>query len=163
MTTASIAYGSSAALTISVQSLASSSTLLVGRASTSIDNTSDLAVDALVGGKVKTGTTTADTKIELWAYGSYDGTSYSGAATGTDAGLTIISQQKSLLRLLQVILVPDTTARTYTWGPISVANTFGGAMPKKWGVYITHNTGANLDSTAGNHEVKYTPVNYSSA
>lgn len=160
-TTAKPSYAASAALTITLASLATSTAANgVGRESTAIDNTSDLAIDAIVGGKIKTGTTTANTQIEIWAYGSYDGTSYGGGASGSDAGLTLIPANRKLLKLLDMIQIPDTTARTYTMSGYSIAQAFGGVMPKKWGIFVLNSSGANLDSTGGNHEIKYTPVQY---
>lgn len=162
MTTATPLYGTPAALTMTLASLASDTNLVAGRASTAIDNSSVDAIDCIVGGKVTTGTTpTASRQIEVWAYGSYDGTSYSGGATGSDANLT--PQAKSLLTLLTVIPTTSTSDQLYTWGPFSIAAAFGGTMPYEWGIYIVHNTGVNLNATAGNHEVKYTPVKYESA
>lgn len=163
MTTASVAYGASTAMTITLTSLASSSTLLAGRESTAIDNTATLAVDYLVGGKTKTGAgTPLAGQIEYWAYGSYDGTTYSGGATGTDAGLTFASE-KTNLRLLYIQPTDTTASHSYEWGPYSIAQAFGGVVPKKWGVFVVHNTSAALTATAADHEVKYTAVNYTSA
>lgn len=162
MATATPTYGTPAALTMTLASLSSDTNLVAGRESTAIDNSSVDAIDAIVGGKVTTGTSpTANRQIEVWLYGSYDGTSYSGGATGSDANLT--PQAKSLMRLLTVIPTSSTSDQTYTWGPFSVAQAFGGAMPLEWGIYIVHNTGVNLNSTGGNHEVKYTSVKYESA
>lgn len=162
MTTATPLYGTPAALTVTLASLASDTNLVAGRASTSIDNSSVDAIDCIVGGKVTTGTSpTASRQIEVWAYGSYDGTSYSGGATGSDANLT--PQAKTLLRLLTVIPTTSTSDQAYTWGPFSVATAFGGTMPYKWGIYVVHNTGVALNATGGNHEVKYTSVKYESA
>lgn len=163
-TTATPSYGAAATLTITLASLATSVTATgVGREATAVDNTSDLAIDSLVGGKIKTGTTTANTQIEIWCIGSYDGTSYSGSATGSNAALTLIPATRSLLKLLTIIPIPDTTARTYAWGPFSVAQAFGGTMPTKWSIWVLNSSGASLDATAGNHEVKYTPVKYVSS
>jgi len=162
MATATPTYGTPATLTMTLASLSSDTNLVAGRESTAIDNSSVDAIDAIVGGKVTTGTSpTANRQIEVWVYGSYDGTSYSGGATGSDANLT--PQAKSLMRLLTVIPTTSTSNQTYTWGPFSVAQAFGGAMPLEWGIYIVHNTGVNLNSTGGNHEVKYTSVKYESA
>lgn len=164
MPTASPAYQTPATLTMTLASLASDTNLVAGRASTSINNGSAGAdaIDALVGGKVTTGTSpTADRQIEVWAYGSYDGTSYAGGATGSDANLT--PQAKSLMRLLTVIPTSSTSNQLYTWGPFSIAQAFGGAVPEKWGIYIVHNTGVALNATSGNHEVKYTPLKFESA
>jgi hypothetical protein len=154
-------YGAAATLTMTIASLASDTNLVAGRESTAISNVTDDAIDCLVGGKVTTGTSpTVDRQIEVWAYGSYDGTSYSGNATGTDANLT--PSAKGLLRLLVVIPTDATSNKTYTWGPVSIGQAFGGAVPPKWGIYIVHNTAVNLNATAGNHEVKYTPVKFES-
>lgn len=159
-TTLTPSYGGAGTLTITLASLATDANLLAGRASTAIDNSSDAAVDSLVGGKVTTGTTPTTAKqIEVWAYGSYDGTTYSGGVTGTDANITFASE-KTLLKLLTVIPTDATSDHTYEWGPFSLAQAFGGTMPKKWGIYVVHNTAVNLNSTGGNHEVKYTPVKY---
>jgi hypothetical protein len=54
------------------------------------------------------------------------------------------------------------TNKVYRWGPYSVANAFGGFMPSRWGVWIVHGTGVNLNATAANHEVVYIPVRYES-
>lgn len=161
-TTASPANQAAVTHTITLTGLASDTNLVAGRAGTAIDNATDDAIDSVVGGKVTTGTSpTAARQIEIWVYGSYDGTTYSGAATGSDANLT--PAEKTLLKLLTIIPTVNTSDKTYPWGPFSVAQAFGGTMPRKWGVYIVHNTGVNLNATGSNHEVKHTPVKYESA
>jgi len=163
MATVTPSYGSSASLTITLTGLATDTSLLAGRQSTAIDNTSDLAVDAIVGGKVTTGTTPTTAKqIEIWAFASYDGTTYSAGAGASDAGFTPTGE-KTLMSLLTVIPTDGTSDHTYEWGPFSIAQAFGGTMPKKWGIYVVHNTAVNLNATASNHEVKYTPVKYLSS
>ena len=165
MSTATPLYGTPVTLTMTLASLATTAALLAGRQSAAADNGSgaDDAVDCLVGGKITTtATTTANTQIQIWLFGSYDGTSYSAGAGASDAGLTPDQGAKNQMKLLTIIPNISTTAVTYTWGPFSVAQAFGGVMPQKWGVYIVHNTGTSLSSTAGNHEVKYTPIKYES-
>jgi hypothetical protein len=160
MATATPSYGSVGTLTMTLASLASDTNLLAGRESTAVDNTSDLAIDSIVGGFVSTGTTpTASKQIEIWAYGSYDGTTYSGGCTGSDANLTFASEKTSL-RLLAILPTDNTSNHKYEWGPFSIAAAFGGTMPRKWGIYIVHNTAVALNATGSNHEVKYTPVKY---
>lgn len=164
MTTAAISYGSATALTIGLATgpLASDTSLVAGRESTAIDNTADLAVDAMVFGQVMTGSSpTASRQIEIWVYGSLDGTNFSGSATGSDANLT--PSEKTLFKLLTIIPTVSTSNKAYIWGPFSVAQAFGGTMPSHWGVYIVHNTGVALNSTGGNHFVKYRAVKYTSA
>lgn len=161
MTTATTLHDAATTDTITIASLASDTNLVAGRAGTAVSH-EDGEIDSVVGGKVTTGTSpTASRQIEVWAYGSYDGTSYSGGATGSDANLT--PQEKTLLRLLTIIPTVNTSDKTYTWGPFSMAQAFGGSLPRKTGVYVVHNTGVNLNSTSGNHEVKRTPIKYSSA
>lgn len=162
MTTASPLYGTTTAMTITLASLATDANLVAGRQSTAVSNGTDDAIDALVGGKVTTGTTpTASRQIEVWLFGSYDDTEYSGGAGASDAAFT--PDTKVALKLLTVLPTVNTSDKAYRWGPFSVAQAFGGVMPENWGVYIVHNTGVNLNATAGNHEVNYTPVKYESA
>ena len=66
--------------------------------------------------------------------------------------------EKVQLRLLAVIDVDTTSNHTYEWGVCSIAAAFGGMVPKKWGLFVTHSSGVNLNSTGGNHEAKYTAV-----
>jgi hypothetical protein len=161
MPTATPNYGTATAMTMTLASLASDTNLVAGRASTAANNVTDDAIDCLVCGKVTTGTSpTADRQIEVWAYGSCDGSLYSGGATGTDANLT--PQAKSLLRLLTVIPTSNVSNQQYNWGPISIAQAFGGVVPRNWGVFIVHNTGVALNATGTNHEVKYTPIKFES-
>lgn len=161
-TTSTPAYQAAVTHTITLASLASDTALVAGREGTAIDQSgTDDAVDSVVGGFVTTGTgPTASRQIEVWLYGSYDGTTYSGGATGSNANLT--PQEKTLLKLLTIIPTVNTSDKQYNWGPFSVAQAFGGTMPPKWGVYIVHNTGVNFNATGGNQQVKHTPVKYES-
>lgn len=161
--TATPVYGTSTSLTWTLNSLATDSTLLIGRASTSVDNTTDLAIDSLVGGQFVSHSVapTVNKQIEVWCYGSFDGSAYNAVATGSDAGLTVTANTKALMRLLTIIPTDAATSFTYTWGPFSVAQAFGGTMPRKWGLWSVQNTGQILNA-AGNL-AKYTPVKYQSA
>jgi hypothetical protein len=127
------------------------------RQSTVVDNTSNLFTDALLSVRLKTGTTTANTYIQVYVFATVSGgTRYTGGAGATDAAYTMVAQ--SPLIPIGRIGVPDTTARTYDAGPWSVAACFGGSLPDHWGVVIDNESGANLDSTAGNHVVEYQGV-----
>jgi hypothetical protein len=161
--TATPVYGAVTSLTWTLNSLATDSTLLIGRASTAIDNTTDLAIDALVGGQFVTHSVapTAAKQIEVWAFGSFDGTAYNAGASGTDAALTVTAETKTLMRLLSILPTGTGASLTYTWGPFSIAQAFGGLMPRKWGLWTVQNTGQILNA-AGNL-AKYTPVKVQSA
>lgn len=161
MTTASPVYAAAATVTFTLASLATSAAD-VGRESNAIDVTTVDTIDMWVGGKITVGTTpTANTKIEIWFAPSYDGTTYVGGATGADAALT--PSAKELMVLAQVIPVKAATSNvTFQWG-VSAAAVFGGALPPKFNVFVTHNTAVNLNATGSNHELKYRALNYESA
>lgn len=165
MTTATMLYGSPTTHTITLASLASDTNLIAGRQGTVINNGSagEDAIDAMLGGKVTTGTTpTTARQIEVWCFGTYDGTTYSAGAGASDANFSPTGE-KTLMKLVTMIPTDATSNHTYEWGPFSVAGVFGGVMPEKWGVFIVHNTGVALNATGGNHEVKHTPIKFESA
>jgi hypothetical protein len=151
-------YGAATTHTITLASLASDTNLIAGRQGTVIDNTTELAIDCHVGGFVTTGTSpTSGRQIEVWAFGSYDGTTYSAGAGATDANFSPTGE-KTLMRRLEVIPTDNTSNHKYEFGPYSIATAFGGFVPRKWGVFFVHNTAVALNATGGNHEVKHTPI-----
>jgi hypothetical protein len=161
MSTVKPLYGTPAAIGITTTALASDVNLLAGRQSDQVDNESSvLAMDAILGGTVATtGTPTTNTVIEVWLWGSWDsGTTRTSAAGTADANLSMPSVgAKYLMALAVVINQTDTTARTYSFGPLSVAKAFGLEVPPdRWGVFVVHNTGTTLGATA----LTYTPVQY---
>ena len=161
MAVSSIQYGTPTAITMTLAALASDANLVAGRASAAVDNTTELAVDYVLGGKITLGTTpVVSRQIEIWLYGRYDGVEYSGGATGSDANLT--PDDKTCLELVKIIPTIATSNKTYHWGVRSVAACFGGIIPDKWGVYIVHNTNVALNATGTNHEVFATPVHFTS-
>jgi hypothetical protein len=152
-----IAYGSSAALTWTLASLASSATLVAGRESTKIDNTTNLYYDYLFGGFSTVGTTpTANTLIEIWAGVAQDDTPtwpslVTTGLTGADAAVTAVSAgvKANTLTPITAIAVPAATSNVqYNMAPIFL---FNGCSPKYWNAVLFHSTAVNLNSTAGNH------------
>lgn len=169
MATTTPSYSANTAITISPASLATSATFIAGRESSEIDNTTNKYVDALVQGKLTVGTTpTANTNINIYVWGAdtslattaidvLDGTD--SAETLTNAGILY-----SALRLGASISVTAATSDvTYPFAPFSVAQLFGGIMPKFWGVYVAHNTGVNLNATAGNHALSFNGIKFDTA
>lgn len=159
MTLIKPSYGSSTSVTCTTTSLATDANLLAGRQSNTVANTTDLGVDAILGGTIATtGTPTTNTVIEVWLFGSWDnGTSYSATAGSSDANFSPATVGvKNLMALAAIINQSDATARTYTLGPISVGQAFGGTMPDHWGFFVVHNTGTTLGATT----MKYTAVQY---
>lgn len=156
-----LAYGTASDATITLASLASDTNLLAGRESAEIVNTSTLALDYLVSGKIRAGTSpTAARSIEVWAVGSWDGTNWPDVFDGTDSNETITSAdiKASFCRLLAAMATANTSDRDYFFGPVSVAAAFGGVVPPKFVIFVVHNTGVNLNSTAGNHQIRIQPV-----
>lgn len=157
-----IEYASSASLTITLASLATSSTLVAGRESTSVSNTTNKYIDYLISGKITTGTSpTASKSIEIWVYGSLNDTpTYADVLDGTDSAETFTSRDILLdsCKLAARITTDNTSDRAYYFGPISVASMFNGSMPKLFGAFVVHDTGVNLNSTGGNHFIDYTGV-----
>lgn len=157
-----IEYGSSSNLTITLASLATSSTWLAGRESTAVDNSSNKYLDYLLSGKVTVGTSpTASTEIRVYVVALMDDSTYPDVFDGTDSAETVTSAGvgSAFLKLASVISVDATTSdRVYYFGPVSVASLYGGDCPKKFVVFVSHNTGVNLNSTGSNHQVTVTPV-----
>lgn len=151
-------------ITITLASLASSTTRLAGRESTAIDNTTNLYVDALVSGKIRVGTSpTTGKSIEVWVYGQVeDAGTYPDVLDGTDSDETLTSDgvKFGALKLLKAFTTENTSDRDYFLNNESVAAAFGGVMPKKWGLFVTHDTGVALNATGGNHWFKFVGVHY---
>lgn len=76
------------------------------------------------------------------------------ALTGSDAAATFEAEQRNMLRLGAAISINATSDRAYSFN-FSVAQLFGGFMPVKWGIWVTHDTGVNLNATSGNHWVHF--------
>jgi hypothetical protein len=149
-----LAYAASAAYTFVLTSLASSSTLVAGRESTAVSNTSNLYLDYLVAGRVRAGTTVTAGTIELWAYANTDDTpTYPDVFDGTDSAETVTSAdiKRACLKLLASVPNDATNARDYWVAPVSIAAAHGGLVPKFHGLFLTHSMVAALDGTAGNH------------
>lgn len=174
MPTFSLSYDSttdSNAITLTAASLATSATLVAGRESTVVSNTSNLYLDYIVSGQITTGTSPTGGEIRIYAYAPLKVASSAftypvattTALTGSDAAATFEAAQVVALRLASAIAVNTTSDRAYAFLPFSIAALFGGQVPLKWGLFLTHNTGVNLNSTAGNHWFHWTGVKVSSA
>jgi hypothetical protein len=161
-----VKYASPATITIGLASLATSSDRTVGRESDAIDNGTNLYVDVLVSGKVTTGTSpTASKQIDICVYAAHDETpTYPDVLDGADSAETMTSAnvRAGAVRVLASLRVDNTSNQTYWLAPSSVARAFGGVLPRRWGLFVAHDTGVNLHATSGNHEFKYTGITYQS-
>lgn len=148
-------YGTSnQTITLTIASLANNS----ARASTALDNSTNVFLDALAQLKVKSNAagTSSTGYVNIYAYATADGgTTYSDGATGTDAAITLTSPPNvKLIGRINVVA----NATTYKSDPLSVAAAFGGVLPDHWGIIIENKSGAALDSTGGNHAAFYQGV-----
>lgn len=135
----------------SLNSLASSSTLLAGAESEAVANGANLYLDAIVAGVVEqvAGTPTAGI-IEVRLFGEIGTTPiYPDVLDGTDSAETFatLALKNAATRLVRSIPT-DATARAYPVGPFSVTSFFGGLLPRNWGLFVTHNTVNALHATA---------------
>lgn len=155
MATTTWNYSSNTAITMDLASLATSATWVAGRESNEVDNTVNKYIDALVQGFVSVGTSpTANTVIAVYVWGSDTSLATTALDTldGVDSAETLTNTGVlNALRLGATIAVPATTSDVqYPVLPFSVAQLFGGVMPKFWGLFVAHNTGVNLRNTAVN-------------
>jgi hypothetical protein len=134
-------YGSTGqSITITLTTLASAA----ARASTAVDNSTNLFEDALVEVTIVTGSTgtSASGYVNIYAAGSVDGgTTYGDGATGSDAAVTLtVPPNARLIGTLNCVA----NSTTYKSVPISVAAGFGGFLPQKWVIIISNQTGHAL-------------------
>jgi hypothetical protein len=132
-----MAYSTSTAITITLNSLGSAS----ARESTAVDNSSNLYKDAHVRVTVNVGSVSGGPQVLVYAYGSEDGTVYPDPATGSDAAITL--ESPTVMTLARVIPTP-TSSKAYESDVISIARLYGGALPRKWGIVVVNQTGAAL-------------------
>lgn len=150
-------YNASANLTCTLASLASSASWLAGREATFLDNTSNLYLDYKFTGKITVGTTpTINTEIRIYLMEMLDDSTWPDVMDGTDSDETWTSAgvRDSAAKLAKIINVDAATSdRAYLFDAGYISSFFGGVCPPKVGVFISHNTGVNLNSTGGNHQL----------
>lgn len=161
--------GTQASITITLASMATSSTLLTGRASTAV--VSGNWYDAVVSGKTMVGSSpTSGTEIRVYVYAqqndtpTYPAYGTGGNLSGTDEAITFTSAgiRDASLYLARVIGVDATTSNNpFVIKPFSLLDVCR-FLPKRWGLFVTHSTAVNLNSTSGNHEFVYLPYTVAS-
>lgn len=162
-TTVQTIYGASTAITLSASALASDTNLVAGRAGTTISSTG--AADYVVSGIVTTSSTGVGAKqIELWSFAQVSTGYFTGLSTGyTGADANQTPNQKSVLKLLQIIPTTANTSVVYPWGPFSITQAHGGILPQVWGLYVVHNSCGALNGAAGSQIFQYQALTYTSS
>jgi hypothetical protein len=161
MATGKINYATASDLSITLASLASDTNLLAGQESSAVDNTVDGRRDYWVSGKVTTGTSpTASRSIQVWAVGSWDGTNWPTVFDGTNSAETIplAEIKNAVCKFVAEMATTSTSNQQYDFGPVLISSVFGGDIPPKFVLFITHNTAVALNATAGNHQIRVQPV-----
>ena len=140
-------YGTSnQTITITLNSLADDGL----RASTAVDNSSNLFLDALVQLRINNteGAPTGDANLLVYAYGSADGgTTYSGGATGSDAAYGGVTGQLIDNAKLIGVISCDADDEVFESDVMSIASAFGGAMPDHWGIIVKNQLGVALSAS----------------
>jgi len=156
--------GTQAAITITLASLATSSSLTAGQASTVV--TPSNWADALVSGVIETGTSPTGGEIDVYVWAQQDDTpNYPDSITGTNAAKSFASAnvRDAALVLARTIACDTTSNQAYQVKAFSVAALFSGVLPKRWGIWVTHSSGVNLNSTGANHELVVLPYTWTQA
>ncbi len=146
-----------AAYVATLAALATSSGLTVGRQSDVVVNSGEY-LDAQVSGRITVGTSPTGGVIEVWVGAPINGTpTYPTDFGAADAAVTVVSAnfRDAALRRGAVIYSDTTSNRPYDIAPFSIAALFGGVLPERHFLWITHSTGVNLNATGGNHELNY--------
>src|SRR3990167_1572724 len=154
MANTKLAYGGATNITCTLASLATAGV----RECTAVDNSANLYLDAMlyIACALQAGSTASDKVINIYFYGSADGTNYTDNATGSDAAVTL--RDPSNLRGPFVIAAPTAGALTYKGVVGSVAQYFGGVLPYKWGFAIENRTNITFSATESDHTKQYLGV-----
>jgi hypothetical protein len=158
MATTTTVYGTNTALTITLTSLANTS----ARQSTARDNSTTNVLDDLVGGHITPGATiAAPASVNIYVLAlTDDGTRFGANGTGADGAFTMPTY-KGNMRLALVVPINAASTAEY-FEPFSVANLFGGILPKKYALVVENVTGGTLDATSGG-TIYYQPITLQTA
>lgn len=150
-------YAASASVGVGTafNSLGTSTTRTAGAQTDQVDNSSNLYDDILLSGAVKLGTspTPANRQVDVWVVACKDGgTTYPDTITGAGAAaktLTSENTRNAEAKLIKSMLTDAVTGRLLEFNNESVAALFGGNLPQKFVVFVSHDSGVALDPSAG--------------
>jgi hypothetical protein len=106
-----------------------------------VDNTTNLDVDELVTVEITTGASgvTSTGSFVVYFYGCVGGTTTCTDGVTGSQGTQTLTNPTNLNKVSACNAVANATA--YFCGPFSVANSFGGVVPARWGVVVQNLTG----------------------
>lgn len=152
-----LAYAADAQVTITLASLASSSTWVAGREATSVSNGTNKYVDYEITGKITTGTSPTAGEIRLYGIKPINDTpTWPDVFDGTDSAETV-QNTNTLDRLTLLWSGTNSTTSNVTYpivGAMSLAQAWG-SVPDNFSFFVAHSTVAALNATGSNHELSY--------
>jgi hypothetical protein len=149
-----------------LNSLAASTTRLAGYETNAVDNgaySGGPCLDYLVSGYFTAAAANHNAgQIDVSVVGSLNDTpNWPDVFDGTASAETVTSANiaASILKPIATILGDSTNDRVYPFGPVGIAQLFGGSVPDQWVVFVSHNihTTTNAWASSG-HLITYTPV-----
>lgn len=143
------------AITCTVASLATSSTLTAGRSSAIVDLSANPLIDLFIMGTIKTGAAITAGTIQVWVYAVLDGANtLPDTLTTADANVTLTDVNTRNAGLKQIANITATVSnQAYSFGPVSFPKATSVAVgpmsiiPVKFGIFVTHNTVAALNAS----------------
>jgi hypothetical protein len=115
--------------------------------STTVNNTSDLALDDIVCVRPKTGSGTIGSNpvVNIYVFGSNDNTTFSDGLGATAAAYTM----PAIPNFAFLMSISCAAVSTLYVKLSAIANAFGGTIPPYWGLVAVNATGVSLDATTG--------------
>jgi hypothetical protein len=148
-----LAYRASSNLTVTnLHSIATSATWVAGWESGVVDNTTNKDLDILVSGKIALGNSATVGQIRVYIVAPIDDApTWPDVMDGTESvetwtTTTIRDGAAKLGAAIETRADPGTDD-VYWIAPFSVAALFGGVLPPKFLIFVTHSTGVNLKAS----------------
>lgn len=153
-----IAYAASSNLTVTnLNSLPTSSTWVAGWESGAIDNTTNLFLDYRITAKITVASASLSAgEIRMYLVGMLDDSTWPDVFDGTESTETVTDTEMrdAICRIAAVTATDTTNSDIYHLECPSVAAVFGGNLPAKFVVFITHSTGQNLAASGNQVTIK---------
>jgi hypothetical protein len=153
-----LAYGASSSVTVTnLAGLAASATHVAGWESGAIDNSSNLYTDYIINAKITVESSgLAAGEIRMYLVAELEDAAWPDVFDGTESTETVTDTEiRDAICRQAAITVTDTTAsRVYYLNCPSVAQVFGGTVPRKFVIFITQSTGTTLETSGQEVHVK---------
>lgn len=148
--------GASFAVTITIASLAADASMLAGRQSDAVDNSSTMYRDYLLSGYLVHGGTTSGRLCEIWAIGCVNDAILWPDAFGTSDANRSVNSRAQLLNYGRRLWSAPTNTGTFYVQPTSIAGAFGGFLPKKFVLWFVTGIGT-MSATGSDHVLTLSP------